>query len=405
MLTKEIREAITAESSAEYIRLLHNYGIWSRYFGCSGYPGHTSSNQTYTISDESAMIIDKAFCELKQKQPNLYKLLNMFYIQCKSPDEIFLILKKQITIRDRVVIQEGFNLNTMSGLVVMLRYVIRGTFLVEGVGALCYSIQFVPEFGLLRGIWYSVFHSVSAFCNAGVDLLGETSLEVYQRNPLINVTTMALIVVSGIGFIVWQDVVLTLKRILKCRGRNAVGTEDRTTESPLSIRRCLQKMKLQSKLAIIMTLVLLFGGALAIFCMEYSNPDTLGSLSLGEKWMAAMFQSVTTRTAGFFTVPQNLLREETRLLSCVMMFIGGSPGGTAGGVCAVSATGTGGRMDPFSLLIPREIIDVHWTNYDSELFRCDLVICRFLRSFRRTIMIDRASVDYQFCRCTLLYSS
>ena len=84
---------------------------------------------------------------------------------------VFLILKKQITIRDRVVIQEGFNLNTMSGLVVMLRYVIRGTFLVEGVGALCYSIQFVPEFGLLRGIWYSVFHSVSAFCNAGVDLL------------------------------------------------------------------------------------------------------------------------------------------------------------------------------------------------------------------------------------------
>ena len=95
MLTKEIREAINAERSAEYIRLLHNYGIWSRYFGCSGYPGHTSSNQTYTISDESAMIIDKAFCELKQKQPNLYKLLNMFYIQCKSPDEIFLILKKQ----------------------------------------------------------------------------------------------------------------------------------------------------------------------------------------------------------------------------------------------------------------------------------------------------------------------
>lgn len=228
---------------------------------------------------------------------------------------VFLILKKQITIRDRVVIQEGFNLNTMSGLVVMLRYVIRGTFLVEGVGALCYSIQFVPEFGLLRGIWYSVFHSVSAFCNAGIDLLGETSLEVYQTNPLVNVTTMALIVVSGIGFIVWQDVVLTLKRILECRGR-----------------RCLQRMKLQSKLAILMTLVLLLGGALAVFCMEFSNPDTLGSLSLGEKWMAAMFQSVTTRTAGFFTIPQGLFREQTKLLSCILMFIGGSPGGTAGGV-------------------------------------------------------------------------
>lgn len=95
MLTKYIIEAIQNGYSSEYLSLLHNYGLWARYFGCSGYPGHTSSNQTYTISDESAMIIDKAFCELKQKLPNLYKLLNMFYIQNKSPDEIFLILKKQ----------------------------------------------------------------------------------------------------------------------------------------------------------------------------------------------------------------------------------------------------------------------------------------------------------------------
>ena len=95
MLTKYIIEAIQDGYSSEYLSLLSNYGLWARYFGCSGYPGHTSSNQTYTISDESAMIIDKAFCELKQKLPNLYKLLNMFYIQNKSPDEIFLILKKQ----------------------------------------------------------------------------------------------------------------------------------------------------------------------------------------------------------------------------------------------------------------------------------------------------------------------
>lgn len=245
----------------------------------------------------------------------------------------FLILRKQITIRDRVIIQEGFNLNTMSGLVVMLRYVIHGTFLVEAVGALLYSIQFVPEFGLIRGIWYSVFHSISAFCNAGIDMLGESSLELYQVNPVVNLTTMGLIVVSGIGFIVWQDVVLTLQRIRK---RKAERTDCQSAQGesghPLSIRRCLQKMKLQSKLAIIMTLILLFGGALAVFCMEYSNPDTLGSLSLGQKWMAAMFQSVTTRTAGFFTVPQGLLREQTKLVSCILMFIGGSPGGTAGGV-------------------------------------------------------------------------
>lgn len=230
---------------------------------------------------------------------------------------IFLILRKQITIRDRVVIQEGFNLNTMSGLVVMLRYVIRGTFLVEGIGAVFYSFQFVPEFGLLRGIWYSVFHAVSAFCNAGIDILGETSLEVYQKNPLINVTTMLIVVASGIGFIVWKDITLTLQRIIK---------------KEFSPRRAFQKMKLQSKLALGMTFLLLLGGGISVFCMEYTNPETLGSLSLGEKCMAAMFQSVTTRTAGFFTIPQNLLREQTKIVSCILMFIGGSPGGTAGGV-------------------------------------------------------------------------
>ncbi len=230
---------------------------------------------------------------------------------------IFLIFKKQITIRDRVMIQEGFNLTTMSGLVQMLRYVIRGTFLVEGVGALFYAFQFVPEFGLIRGIWYSIFHAVSAFCNAGIDLLGETSLEVYQTNPLINLTTMGLILLSGLGFLVWQDLTRTLKRILR--------RED-------TLRRCLLHMKLQTKIAALMTVILFLGGSLVIFCMEYSNPDTFGPLSLGEKWLAAMFQSVTTRTAGFFTIPQGLFREQTKLFSCILMFIGGSPGGTAGGV-------------------------------------------------------------------------
>lgn len=95
MLTNEIICAIRNDNSREYIRLLFNYGLWSRYFGCAGYPGHSSSQQVCTISDDSALIIDKAFGDLKSKQPNLYKLLNLYYIQCKSPDEIFLILKQQ----------------------------------------------------------------------------------------------------------------------------------------------------------------------------------------------------------------------------------------------------------------------------------------------------------------------
>ena len=229
----------------------------------------------------------------------------------------FLILRKQITIRSRVVIQESFDLNTMSGVVALLIYVLKGTFLVEGIGAILYSFQFVPRFGLLRGIWYSVFHAVSAFCNAGIDLLGDTSLYVYQKNLPFNLVTMGLIVVSGLGFLVWKDLMLAGRRIRK---------------KEFTFSRAVQKMKLHTKLAVVMTVLLIFGGAVGFFCMEYSNPETLGTLSLGEKWMASFFQSVTTRTAGFFTIPQNLLREQSKLFSCMLMFIGGSPGGTAGGI-------------------------------------------------------------------------
>lgn len=229
----------------------------------------------------------------------------------------FLILRKQITIRSRVLIQEDYNMNTMSGLVSLLIYVFKGTFAVEGLGALFYSFQFVPQYGVLRGLWYAVFHSVSAFCNAGIDLLGDGSLSMYQTNPLVNIVTMLLVISSGIGFTVWSDVTLMVRRIWR---------------REFSLRRAIEKLKLHTKLALVMTGGLLLIGTVGIFCMEYTNPQTLGPMSLWQKWMAAAFQSVTTRTAGFFTIPQDMLREESRLLSCLLMFIGGSPGGTAGGV-------------------------------------------------------------------------
>lgn len=235
---------------------------------------------------------------------------------------IFLILKRQITVRSRVIIQETYNLNTMSGLVIMLKYVLKGTFVVEGIGALLYAFQFVPEYGFFRGIWYSVFHSVSAFCNAGIDILGETSLQVYQMNPLMNFVTMGLIIASGLGFIVWQDLTRTMRRIFR---------------REYTVRRALEKMRLHTKLTLCMTFVLVAGGTVAFFLMEYKNPHTLGDLPDAQKWMAAMFQSVTTRTAGFFTIPQGAFWEESKLLSCMLMFIGGSPGGTAGGIKTTTA--------------------------------------------------------------------
>lgn len=229
----------------------------------------------------------------------------------------FLILKRKITVRERVVIQQTYNMDNLGGMVGMVRRVLFGTFFVEGAGALLYSFQFVPEFGLFKGVWFSVFHAISAFCNAGIDIIGDNSLINYVENPLINITTMLLIILSGLGFMVWHDVLTNGKRILR-------------KEVPR--RHWFAKLTLHSKIVIVTTVVLLIVGALLIFMMEHRNPATMGDLSWDKQIMASMFQSVTSRTAGFATVSQGGLHTDTKLIGSVLMFIGGSPGGTAGGV-------------------------------------------------------------------------
>ena len=219
--------------------------------------------------------------------------------------------------KERIVLQEAYGAQQLGGIVGMVRKVIAGTLLVEGAGAVFYAIQFVPEFGILRGICYSVFHAVSAFCNAGIDILGEKSLAGYAVNPVVNLTTILLIVLSGIGFTVWFDVLASVREAFR-------------RENPVRWR--FGRLKLHSKLAIITTVILIAAGAAFIFIAEYGNQDTIGGMNTGQKLMASLFQSVTTRTAGFYTFSQGALHEESKLFCSVLMFIGGSPGGTAGGV-------------------------------------------------------------------------
>ena len=228
-----------------------------------------------------------------------------------------LLLRRQITVKERIVIQETYNMEAPGGMVAMILRVIKGTLAVETAGAVLYAFRFIPEFGVLRGIWYAVFHAVSAFCNAGIDILGDTSFQKYVGDPIINITTVLLIIVSGIGFSVWQDLISNGRRI-------------RRREIPN--KWWFTRLRLHSKLAIVTTLILLIGGTVCIFLMERYNPATLGNLSTGEKWMAAFFHSTSTRTAGFATVSQSGLYTQSKFLSCILMFIGGSPGGTAGGV-------------------------------------------------------------------------
>lgn len=229
----------------------------------------------------------------------------------------FMLLKRRITVKERIVIQEAYNMESLGGLVGMIRRILIGTVVVEGIGAAFYAIQFVPDYGLGKGIWYGIFHSISAFCNAGIDTLGDDSLAGYVTNPLINITTMILIILGGIGFTVWYDVVDNGKKIY----RKEIPKEWWFT-----------RLRLHSKIAIVTTVILLIAGTFLNFILEYHNPATIGHLNTGQKLMASAFQAVTTRTAGFSTFQQSGMHEETSFLNIILMFIGGSPGGTAGGI-------------------------------------------------------------------------
>ena len=261
---------------------------------------------------------------------------------------VMLALHRRMGLTERLLLQDSFNLNSLSGLSGFLGRVIIGTFAVEAAGALLYMIVFIPEFGP-RGIWYAVFNAVSAFCSAGMDVIGENSLMNYATNPLVNTVTTLLIVLGGLGFPVWWDILRVMS--LSVRKRNP---------------RFLSHLTLQSKMALTATAILLFGGGLIILLLENHNPATLGGLSFFDKVQVALFQSVTTRTAGFATVDQAALTPATTALCLILMFIGGSPVGTAGGVKTVTvlvlaayafSTIRGKReVGLFNRCIPRDVL-------------------------------------------------
>lgn len=234
---------------------------------------------------------------------------------------VLMMLGKRITLKERMLIQDSYNLDSISGVVKLTKRIIKGTLIVEACGAVLYAFVFIPEYGILDGIWKSIFHAVSAFCNAGLDTVSSNSFIVYQTNVIINVATMLLIIFGGLGFPVWWDVLDVIRRA----GKKEILWRD-----------TFQKLNVHSKLVLVMTAALVFGGGLLILLFEYKNPDTIGNLSFGNKAMAALFESVTLRTAGFQTIAQENMTEASTLLALILMFIGGSPSGTAGGVKTVT---------------------------------------------------------------------
>ncbi len=224
-----------------------------------------------------------------------------------------MFLKKKISLSIRGLVQESMNANQLGGMVKLVRNVFIRTLIIEGIGAALLAIRFIPQFGFFRGLYYSIFHSISAFCNAGIDLMGSVSGEYsslvdYVGDPLINFVICGLIIVGGIGFLVWDDIA---KNKLKWR-----------------------KYALHTKIVLSVTLSLLVAGTIGFYLLERNN--TLADMNIAEGLLASFFSSATARTAGFNTTDTAALTSASKLLTILLMFVGGSPGSTAGGVKTVT---------------------------------------------------------------------
>lgn len=220
-----------------------------------------------------------------------------------------LILGKRITLKERLIMQEAMNSFSLQGLVRLAKYILIFTFSVEGAGALLMSTKFIPEYGFLKGTYFSIFHSISAFCNAGFDLTGD-SLVPYYSNPVIVITISALIIIGGLGFSVWAEIY------------NFKG---------------LKKLSLHAKLVISVSSILVVGGWILMFLFEMNNPGTMKGFTFNNKLLSSFFASVTPRTAGFYSMSTSDMTPAGIGLTIILMFIGGSPGSTAGGIKTATA--------------------------------------------------------------------
>lgn len=223
-----------------------------------------------------------------------------------------LALKRRISLKDRLILQEAMNQSSMEGIVRLIRRVLLYSLIIEACGALILSIRWAFDMPIGRAIYYGVFHAVTMFNNAGFDLFGDfRSLTGYVYDPLVNVVVMFLIVSGGIGFIVLSDLIDFRKQ---------------------------RRLSLHSKVVLTMTATLLLVGFIVVLIFEFTNPRTLGSLNWGGKFFGALFQSVTPRTAGANTIDITGLRQATQFFIVILMFIGASPGSTGGGIKTTTFT-------------------------------------------------------------------
>ena len=228
----------------------------------------------------------------------LMTFIGVFYIQGNQ----------KLSLRSRETIQESFSYGETRSLKAFMRSIFLTTFLVEGLGAFLLSFRFIPEFGWGRGIFTSIFLAISAFCNAGFDNFGSSSLVAFQTDPLINLVIAGLIITGGLGFMVWFDLATQFDKKKKCR------------------------LRFHTKLVLFLTAGILLFGTVSTLFTEWHNPGTIGNLSVPEKVLVSFFQTVSMRTAGFASIDYTQARPVTLFIYILQMFLGGAPGGTAGGL-------------------------------------------------------------------------
>lgn len=223
------------------------------------------------------------------------------------------LLRRRIGLKQRLVMAQALSLNEIDGVVRLQQTVLAGSFGVEAIGAAVLTLRFWPEYGFGKALRWGVFHAVSAFCNAGFDIFGSiapgTSLEAFQSDPVVLLTLGALVIVGGLGFLVWEEI---------------------------AEKKRFRKFSVYTRLVLITTLALLLLGWALMCVLEWNNPDTLGGMGVGDKLLNGLFQSITLRTAGFAAIDQAGLTEAGKAVSVAFMLIGGSSGSTAGGLKTVT---------------------------------------------------------------------
>ncbi len=219
---------------------------------------------------------------------------------------ISVLIGRRITLKSRLLMQEAMNTFNIQGLVKMLKKVMLFTFIIQFIGALILSTQLIPEFGVARGIYISIFSSISTFCNAGFDLFGNfNSYTAYYDNSIILLTVSALIAIGGLGFIVLLE---------------------------LYNYKSTKKLSLHAKVVLLITTILIVGGTIVMFILEYNNPNTIGNMNIKDKIVNSIVASISPRTAGINSVPIDKMTTTSKFITVILMFIGGSPGSTAGGL-------------------------------------------------------------------------